>query len=477
MHFHELIGKHDGQSALIVGGGPSGRAWELIARKVKPDIVIGVNGTIAVIGDRLDYWLCIEAHADRMPWFTAPTRGIRCVMKRLFDKVPRPENAVMVNRDVSCFSFKHPFRIAEIPYSDGLKYYWANEDWARESFDIRKPIMDKDGGISLFQGSCFTHRGQIGQKTRVRDVGTTMTNAIHFAGILGCSDVYTVGLDLYFPDGEPNHWYPERDYDEFADITDILGYATWDKSMYVRQYGLRTTWWWIEAANLLTEIKPWMAEQGLYWHDCSDGLLQRIGGVKMGRKLGDYHDLLSGYKSKECALVIGCGPSARHVNRIPFDRYTSFAVNSASLLARTDFYVAFDQYCPRFPWWLPECARYYIVGGPLTANCPRDFYEFYWDGWDAPAPDIPQLRAATATGEALQMAAMLPGVKRIDLTGCDMGNMPFHWYDVDSVPTERPEPNQDRAVINRMQELLDEIKRRGITVNHYGPTCLSVREI
>ncbi|MEP0814530.1 MAG: hypothetical protein HRF49_07690 [bacterium] len=473
----DLQGRHKGQSALIVGGGPSGRAWELLAQKIHPDIVIGVNGTILKLGDKMDYWLCIEAHANKMPWFYAPTRAKRCVMKRLWDDVPDKEDAYLLNRDTTCFSINHPFRIREIPYSDGLKYEWVDPEWAESSFNIREPIMDRDGGISLFQGSHYTDRGQVEGRLRSRDVGTVMTNAIHFAGILGCSDVYTIGLDLYFPDGEPNHWYPERDYDEFADITDVLGYATWDKSMYVRQYGLRTTWWWIEAANLLKLIKPLMERQGLRWHDCSNGLIQRMEAPKMGRRLGSYHDLLGNFEAKPRVLVVGAGPSALHIHRIPFDRYSVISCNSAALLVWADIWLGFDQYCHHFPWFNLHSAKHYIIGGPLCERSEHDYWEMYWDQFLPENKEIPVLTSATVTGMALQVAAMMRGVERIDLTGCDFGNMPFHFYDYDEPPTARPDANMDRMPIERMQMLIEQVRTSGIEINHYGPTCLAVREI
>ena len=65
-----------GSVALLIGGGLSGAKWKGLRRKIKPDLIVGINGVIGMIPDDLDVWICCDNRAYKMPWFNTPTTAL-----------------------------------------------------------------------------------------------------------------------------------------------------------------------------------------------------------------------------------------------------------------------------------------------------------------------------------------------------------------------------------------------------------------
>ena len=263
----ELKDRHSGAVALLIGGGPSGRHWETVHNLIRPDIIIGVNGVVTVLGARLDYHVVMEKHAYLVPWFKDERAKHRLIFRWMFARKQAryTDSVYLVDRLLGPPTYG--IHIGEIPGTSGLEYgFLHNHD---EYTDVRNPIQD----VGLMCGLVCTAKGQPDGVRRWRDCGTSMFQALHVAGILGCTEVHTIGLDLFFPAGD-THWYPDRNYDSKSDISDLTGTANWHTSMYVNKYGVNTTWWWLESAAVWELMKPIWDKQDLKWVDHSGGLLQ-----------------------------------------------------------------------------------------------------------------------------------------------------------------------------------------------------------
>lgn len=220
MELSDLLGKHEGQSALVVAGGPSGATW----RDYPADVVIAVNGAIQGCPEP-DYWL--GAEIDQRPeWMFTQTSAQRIVhmhtWKRVFDKDPAMIPVWKSTQE------DHPRR-----FRKGL---WLGVPV--------KPFADPQ-------------------------LGTSTLMAMHLAGLMGCREVRTVGFDLCFKDGAEQHWYPERRY----------GVEHWEEwqCAFVEVEGLKTLRYWHDTAKYLKQVQKTWADQGFYWYDSSDGLLQALG--------------------------------------------------------------------------------------------------------------------------------------------------------------------------------------------------------
>jgi hypothetical protein len=98
--------------------------------------------------------------------------------------------------------------------------------------------------------------------------GTAGSRAIHLAGILGCSEVHTIGFDLCFKRPDHHHWYEFPIYHTETVRTE---------KMFTEYKGFQTQWIWIETAQWLMELREkYLTPQGLKWIDHSNGLIDHI---------------------------------------------------------------------------------------------------------------------------------------------------------------------------------------------------------
>lgn len=221
---------HTGQTVLIIGGGKSANNWREVAADIKPDVLIGVNGVLAAIGDELGYWITTETNSAYASWFKCnihPRRFIHWQLK---------EMKVCLQDDIAV----RPYTLEDHPETDLRRYY-----------------------NGLIQGSF---------SWRLRDqTGTTMMPALHLAGILGFNPIYTIGWDLCIGsnDTESHHWYQENLYRERAGIENDV-----DRQFYMHQ-GVLTLPHWHETAKWLnTKIKPLCKKNEVDWQDLSNGLIE-----------------------------------------------------------------------------------------------------------------------------------------------------------------------------------------------------------
>ena len=120
----------------------------------------------------------------------------------------------------------------------------------------------------LFYGGLFSIRKAIGRRVQFH-VGTVAIHLLHFAAILGVSEVHTIGLDLCFPEGRTgrHHWYEHPKYEPDKFRTDEM-FTIWN--------GISTQWDWIQAAEFIMQIEFLFKQDDLVWWDHSGGLLSAM---------------------------------------------------------------------------------------------------------------------------------------------------------------------------------------------------------
>jgi hypothetical protein len=235
-----LCGTQTGKKMLIILGGPSGARWSRIADTVKPDLVMGVNGVIRAMRGDLDYWLCMESWKRESPpvWFQDACRGLRIVSWKRYKYLENTQNALSARRGGPFFNTGIEAWNPRI-YGGGL--------YMHERFS-RPELFDSTWSTSV--------------------LGTIAMQALHLSCMLGCSEIYTIGLDLHIP-SENEHWYQELPISRSNEW--------WDERMFTQHGGLSTMWWWIDSATLLLEARKVLSANGCTWWDESDGLLSRMG--------------------------------------------------------------------------------------------------------------------------------------------------------------------------------------------------------
>lgn len=231
--------------ALIVLGGYSASNWQELYDRIKPDVILGANGVNAIVPG-LDYWMCAEnmtrandlskiGDTDSvalMDMFHRDTGAkVKLVSHRSWALLENTQNCVKIRR----------------------QGYEKNEvfDW----FSFR------DYGLGYLAGWTLKHK-EAGVPIHV---GTVAAQLLHHAGILGCAEVHTIGLDLMFRDHERHHAYPHPVYR--ADKFRKPGFR-------VTYKGAATQWAWVETAQFFKSIEPLFKRDGLKWTDHSDGLLK-----------------------------------------------------------------------------------------------------------------------------------------------------------------------------------------------------------
>lgn len=245
----QKIPKNSGSKCLIVGGGPSGKSWRDLYNSIQADYIIGVNGVSSIVHP--NYALVVENHAHTMAWWTKLEADEYVVSVNNLRFLDKPyENKWMCRRKINPgLDMIH----------DGYLYKWK----ASYAWDCRKP----DNEYDLLCGCYWTDRGQPDGIVRRRDIGTILSQAMHFASILGATEIHTIGFDLAFTNTS-THWYPERNYDKNAGVSE----KTWHPNMYTNFEGLETTHWMLESACFMHLISPLLPT----WYEYSKGLMSKV---------------------------------------------------------------------------------------------------------------------------------------------------------------------------------------------------------
>ena len=243
-------GLYAGGKALIVLGGYSAKNWFQLHEEIKPDVILGANGVNAVI-ENLDYWLCSENMN-----FTAGKAAAGD---------PRAiEFMEMFHREAGA-------KIKLISH-----WSWNLLKDKTNCFSIRRDGPENKGGQTAdfsFRkyGNGFASGWVFRDITRMRlpqRVGNAGCQLLHMAGILGCAEVHTVGFDLMFKEKQRHHFYeyPKYTVDHFR----LPG-------NFITRKGIQTQSVWLECAEFLKTMEPFLKRDGIMWKDHSDGLLKLEG--------------------------------------------------------------------------------------------------------------------------------------------------------------------------------------------------------
>ena len=100
-------------------------------------------------------------------------------------------------------------------------------------------------------------------------VGTVGLQALHFAGILGVSEVHTIGFDLCFKEGQEHHFYKYPIYES--------NHYWKAETMFTKYQDVCTMFFWIDTARYLKQVEDIFERDHLKWTDHSQGLLSVFG--------------------------------------------------------------------------------------------------------------------------------------------------------------------------------------------------------
>ncbi|KKM05269.1 hypothetical protein LCGC14_1755810 [marine sediment metagenome] len=206
----------------------------------KFDIIICVNYSFKDFDDFIDYHIVIERTLGTEP---------KSVAKSLSKKNFRTD----VHRIVSWNGIHL--------YDQKYNLYKTNRSNFNLNPDIRK---------YRYNG----HEGLLSWKPRASlwSTGTVALSAMHFAGIIGASDIYLIGNDLYFK-SEFDHYYKDkayRDEKEFSKIDKKHRVSIIDiehKGKKVQTLGI-----FRDSAETLNELIPTLFKD-INIYDFSDGLI------------------------------------------------------------------------------------------------------------------------------------------------------------------------------------------------------------
>lgn len=237
-----------GGKALVILGGSSGASWRKIKQQVKPDVILTANGNTDI--PDAEYWILAEnmeyQHAEMlsgskrgkefMRMVNAPnTAKFRLVSHRTWKFLENTDNTISIRR--------------------------TGWEFQPDDFNLR------EYGEGFFYGTIFSRPECVQPGIRYH-VGTVACHMLHLAGILGCFEVHTIGMDLCFKGEKRHHWYkhPEYKADRFR-----------TSKMFVDYEGIPTQWGWIDGASFLKSVEWLFHRDELHWIDHSDGLLKVMG--------------------------------------------------------------------------------------------------------------------------------------------------------------------------------------------------------
>jgi len=249
-----------GGKALLVLGGPSGKEWQSLQDEIKPDVILGANGTCFEI-DNLDFHLVVENMHMAAGRASKGEERYQTMMK-----IISPENTAKVKM-ISFLNWKGS------PIVDGrvkaikIKRMGELGDNYEEQFER---FSFREYGDGFLAGPLFDHPGALTSPKIQFRVGTVATQLLHLAGILGVKQVHTIGIDFCFRESsQHHHWYRYTNYqpDRFR-----------TGAMFTQYEGLNTQWDWVSGGLWLRDmVEPLMERDGLQWVDHSNGLLKSLG--------------------------------------------------------------------------------------------------------------------------------------------------------------------------------------------------------
>ena len=177
-----LEGRHPGARVLVVATGPS-------AKEVLPydarlhdryDVVIGLNGSVDMV-EHIDYFLSVESKASLWDWYhhPLPDNVIRCVSE------------------------------------SGLRFARENgrpDEQADRSYLLLRHVYDQPPDIRHYRNGAGEEGILVGPRGETAlGRGTVTLQSLHFASMLGASEVHLIGADLHFR-GPIQHFYGQHEY-------------------------------------------------------------------------------------------------------------------------------------------------------------------------------------------------------------------------------------------------------------------------
>lgn len=251
----KLRGKHTGETALLVGGGISGGNWRniydaLTDRDGKPPVVISMNGCNQdrELSSLIDYHLCLECDPPLPVW----------------QWIPLPRATVFMN-----WRTAHPEWMGAAPdVLEGYRKHCHDLILVERSNGEHGPPEDHVRNVNhgLWYGPFIT--------AGTPPLGTGFNQLPHLAGILGCAECHSTGVDLCIKDQGRHHWYKDELYNDPSGRK-----PSWE---VIEHEGLQTFEWWRQSAFYLVGLRWLWWQQGLRWYDYSEGLLQKCGFWMMG---------------------------------------------------------------------------------------------------------------------------------------------------------------------------------------------------
>ena len=251
-----------GATALLVLGGPSGIRWKKLRDEIKPDVIITCNGLTNISG--ATYWVLGE-NMNRALFYALKKSVER---DRIFLKELGPNKARW-----RFINWQNWHTETDLNVGDYFDLYQPDiVKFNRFGFDYGPPPSSftmRDYSDGLLSGWIFQKGRELRCKSRWR-VGTVAIHMLHLAGLVGCSELHTIGLDLSFPNGRkaPHHWFkwPMYTKDNFR-----------SEQIFTTYEGvLDTQWDWIEGAEFINTLEPLFKRDKILWQDHSNGLLQKM---------------------------------------------------------------------------------------------------------------------------------------------------------------------------------------------------------
>lgn len=255
---NKFKGAYYGGKALLVLGGLSAENWEALRDEIKPDVVLGANGTIFKIPD-LDFHLVVEN------LHMAYSRANNDERYQRIMEIISPNNTAKVKM-ISYLNWERGSIIDSRVKAIKIKRMGELGDPYEEQF---KSFSFRDYGEGFLAGPLFMYPGALtSQRIKFR-IGTVGTQLLHLAGILGVAEIHTIGFELCFKNKDRHHsyTYPKYQPDRFR-----------TQKMFTEFEGLQTQHDWLAGARWLKEtIEPLIERDGLKWYDYSNGLLKAMG--------------------------------------------------------------------------------------------------------------------------------------------------------------------------------------------------------
>ena len=249
--------RYYGGTALIVLGGPSGKDWEQLRDEVNPSVILTANGNTDI---GADFWMLAEnmnhqyelAKRAKTERDRLRAEGFMCMLSNGNDA------------KVKLISYLS-WNLLDLFGIDKSKCVCIKRIVDPNVYELPDTFSLREYGDGFLSGPMFSRKECVQPSIRLA-VGTVAACLLHMAGILGCFEVHTIGMDFCFKGKQ--HWYEHPDWEADRFRT---------KEMFTNYNGLPTMWEWVEGAEWLQSLE-WLFEiEGLEWRDHSNGLLQEMG--------------------------------------------------------------------------------------------------------------------------------------------------------------------------------------------------------